>query len=73
MYFGTEKDARTSESLYRSDVGDDFHGYVDSDFARDNVGRESTAGYLFQFASREVSCISKKHTIVALSIRKMSM
>ena len=49
----------------------DIHGFVDADWALDLDQRRSTSGYVFNLFGGEVSWMSKKESIVALSTTKV--
>jgi phosphoribosyl-AMP cyclohydrolase len=45
----------------------DIHGFVDADWARDMDRRRSTSGYVFNLFGGEISWMSKRQAVVALS------
>jgi hypothetical protein len=45
----------------------DIHGFVDADWAGDLDRRISTSGYVFNLFGGEISWMSKRQAVVALS------
>jgi hypothetical protein len=45
----------------------DIHGFVDADWAGDLDRRRSTSGYVFNLFGGEISWMSKRQAVVALS------
>jgi hypothetical protein len=48
----------------------DIHGFVDADWVGDMDHRRSTSGYVFNLFGGEISWMSKRQSVVALSTTK---
>jgi hypothetical protein len=56
----------------RGDSGKlDVHGFVDIDWAGDLDRQRLTIGYVFKMFGGEISWMSKRHVVIALSTKKI--
>ena len=61
---------RTHGIFYKTKYDLDLVGFTDSDWAGDNIDRNSTSGYVFMLAKGPIRYSSKKQSSIALSSTK---